>query len=79
MGHWKTKERDIFVDDIADACIYFMNKKTKKSLINIGTGKDLSIEEYAKYLIKFFNLNLKIKKNLNMPDGIKKTFKCKPG
>ena len=71
-GTGKPKREIIFVDDIADACIYFMNKKTKKSLINIGTGKDLSIEEYAKYLIKFFNLNLKIKKNLNMPDGIKR-------
>ena len=71
-GTGKPKREIIFVDDIADACIYFMNKKTKKTLINIGTGKDLSIESYAKYLIKFFNLNLKIKKNLNMPDGIKR-------
>ena len=71
-GTGKPKREIIFVDDIADACIYFMNKKTKKTLINIGTGKDLSIENYAKYLIKFFNLKLKIKKNLNMPDGIKR-------
>ena len=71
-GTGKPKREIIFVDDIADACIYFMNRKTKKTLINIGTGKDLSIESYAKYLIKFFNLKLKIKKNLNMPDGIKR-------
>ena len=71
-GTGKPKREIIFVDDIADACIHFMNKKTKKTLINIGTGKDLSIEGYARYLINFFNLNLKIKKNLNMPDGIKR-------
>jgi len=71
-GTGKPKREIIFVDDIADACIYFMNRKTQKTLINIGTGKDLSIESYAKYLIKFFNLKLKIKKNLNMPDGIKR-------
>ena len=71
-GTGKPKREIIFVDDIADACIYFMNKKTKKTLINIGTGKDLSIEGYAKYLIKFFNLKLKIKKNLKMPDGIQR-------
>ncbi len=71
-GTGKPKREIIFVDDIADACIYFMSKKTKKTLINIGTGKDLSIEGYARYLINFFNLNLKIKKNLNMPDGIKR-------
>ena len=71
-GSGKPKREIIFVDDIADACVYFINKKTKKTLINIGTGKDLSIEGYAKYLIKFFNINLKIKKNLKMPDGIKR-------
>ena len=71
-GTGKPKREIIFVDDIADACIYFMNKKTKKTLINIGTGKDLSIEGYAKYLIKFFDVKLKIKKNLKMPDGIQR-------
>ena len=71
-GTGKPKREIIFVDDIADACVYFMNKKTKKTLINIGTGKDLSIEGYAKYLIKFFNMKLKIKKNLKMPDGIQR-------
>ena len=32
----------------------------------------MTIENYAKYLIKFFNAKLKIKKNLRMPDGIKR-------
>ena len=71
-GTGKPKREIIFVDDIADACIFFMKKKTSKTLINIGTGKDLTIENYAKYLIKFLNVKLKIKKNLKMPDGIKR-------
>ena len=71
-GSGKPKRELIFVDDIADACIFFMNKKTPSALINIGTGKDFSIEQYAKYLFKSFNVNLKIKKNRNMPDGIKR-------
>ena len=28
------------VDDLADACIFFLNKKTKETLINVGTGKE---------------------------------------
>ena len=53
--------------------VFFLwKKKTSKTLINIGTGKDLTIENYAKYLIKFLNVKLKIKKNLKMPDGIKR-------
>ena len=71
-GTGKPKREIIFVDDIADACIFFMKKKNIHALINIGTGKDMTIENYEKYLIKFFNVKLKIKKNLRMPDGIKR-------
>ncbi len=59
----------IFVDDIADACIYFMKKKTDYSLINIGVGKDMSIKQYVNFLIKKFNLKVKIKYNSSRPDG----------
>ena len=44
----KLEGEAIYVDDIADACIYFMNKKTNKFLINIGVGKDYTIIEFAK-------------------------------
>ena len=60
----------IFVDDIADACIHFMRKKTKESLINIGTGKEMRIKDYVKFLINKMNLNVKIKYDLKKPDGV---------
>ena len=62
----------MFVDDIADACIYFMEKKTKHALINIGTGQDLTINQFAKIIMKYFQVNLKIKNNKKMPDGVKR-------
>ena len=43
-GNGKAKREVIHVDDIANACVYFMNKKKKPTLINIGTGKDYTIE-----------------------------------
>ena len=51
-GNGLAKREVIFVDDLADACIYFMNKKVKESVINIGTGKDYSIRDYLKLMIK---------------------------
>tara|TARA_B100000586_G_C20030391_1_gene393063 strand:+ start:102 stop:896 length:795 start_codon:yes stop_codon:yes gene_type:complete len=51
-GNGKAKREAIYVDDIADACVYFMKKKTKHTLINIGTGKDFSIKYYAKLISK---------------------------
>ena len=49
-----------------------MNKKTKSSLINIGTGKDMSIKQYANFLIKKLKLKAKIKFDKSKPDGVPK-------
>ena len=51
-GNGKAKRELIYVDDLADACLYFMNKKTKHHLINIGTGKDHQINYIAKQILK---------------------------
>ncbi len=62
----------IFSEDIADACIYFLNKKTKHSLINIGTGNDKSINYYAKYIMNHLGINLKIINQKNKLEGTHK-------
>ena len=59
-GNGKPKRELMYVDDLADACIYFLNKKTKESLINIGTGYDMSILNYAKFILKKMNLKCNI-------------------
>ena len=51
-GNGKAKRELIYVDDLAEACLYFMNKKTKHHLINIGTGKDHPINFIAKQILK---------------------------
>ena len=62
----------IYVDDLADACIFFMNKKIKETLINIGTGKDRTIKQYALFVLKKLKLNVRIKFILSKPDGVKR-------
>ena len=59
----------IFVDDIADAVLYFMKKKTKENLINIGTGKELTIKQYAEFIMKRLGLKFQIKFDKKYPDG----------
>ena len=49
------------MDDLAEASIYFLFKKTKKNLINVGTQKDFTIEYYAKKIMKILDIKLKIK------------------
>ena len=59
-GNGKAKREILYVDELANACIYFMNKKTKASLLNIGSGKDYSIKEYAKLFLKIIAPDKKI-------------------
>ena len=59
-GSGKPLRELIFSDDIADACIYFLKKKTKHTLINIGSGVEMSIDDYAKYIMQHLGVNLKI-------------------
>ena len=59
-GDKKTKRELIYVDDLAEASIYFLFKKTKKNLIDIGTKKDFIIEYYAKQIMQILGIKLKI-------------------
>ena len=68
-GSGKTLREVIYSDDIADACIFFLKKKTKESLINIGTGIEKSIIEYAKFIMRHLRVNLKIIYEKKTPDG----------
>ena len=70
-GNGLAKREIIYVDDIADACIYFMNKKFKETTLNIGTGKDYSIKDYAKLVLKIItpSKKIKIKYDLSKPNG----------
>ncbi len=63
----------LYVDEVAEACEYFLKKKTDTSLINIGSPVEMTIKDYAlkvkkkidsKVLIKFDN-NIKL-------DGVKR-------
>jgi|TARA_B110000027_G_scaffold55694_1_gene60361 GDP-L-fucose synthase len=71
-GSGKPKRELMYVDDLADACIYFLNKKIKDSLINIGTGYDKSIIEYAKFILKKINFKCKIILDKSKPDGTRR-------
>ena len=68
-GTGKPKRELMFVDDLADACIFFLNKKTKETLINIGSGNEMKIIEYAKLIIKILKADLQIKFDPSKPDG----------
>ena len=67
-GNGKALREVIFCDDIADACIFFLKKKTNKDIINIGSGIEKSILDYAYFIMDHLKVRFKIihiKKNFN--------------
>ena len=60
-GDGTPKREMMYVDDIANAVIYFLNKETKHALINVGSGIEMKITDYAKFIINELNYNIQIK------------------
>ena len=77
-GDGNPKRELIFSYDLADAIIFFLNKKTKENIINIGTKDEKSIYEFTQYIMKFLKVNLKIKfKNKNLKGTFRKKLDTK--
>ena len=68
-GTGTPKRELMYVDDLADACIFFLKKKTKETLINIGSSIEMSINDYARFIIKKIGTNIKIEFDKSKPDG----------
>jgi GDP-L-fucose synthase len=71
-GNGKAKRELMYSDDLADACIFFLKKKTKETIINIGSSIEMTISEYAKFIIKKFNKKLKIQFDRSKDNGVKR-------
>ena len=68
-GNGKAKRELMFVDDLANACEFFIKKNCKDSVINIGTGNEKSIYDYAKFISKKLKYKLNIKYDRSKPNG----------
>ncbi|MCD4694384.1 GDP-L-fucose synthase [bacterium] len=68
-GSGKPKREFLYVDDLADACIFLMNNYNKNEPINIGFGKDMTIKDLAKIIKEDIKYNGDIKWDKTKPDG----------
>ena len=68
-GSGKPKREIMFVDDLADACIFFLKKKTKHSLLNIGSGIEKTILQYVNFLKSNIDFKGNVKFDNSKPDG----------
>ncbi|MGH8769960.1 MAG: NAD-dependent epimerase/dehydratase family protein, partial [Burkholderiales bacterium] len=59
----------LHVDDLADACVFLMERGIADGLYNIGVGTDLTIRELAQLVLRVAGLNAKLEFDLSRPDG----------
>ena len=68
-GTGKAKREFLYVDDLADACIFLIKKYSGDEPINIGTGEDLSIKELTETVKDVVEYKGKIDWDTSKPDG----------
>lgn len=59
----------LYVDDMADACVFLLEEYDGEQHVNIGTGKEISIKELAETVKKVVDYEGDIVWNTDMPDG----------
>jgi GDP-L-fucose synthase len=59
----------LYVDDLADACIHLMKNYSSGELVNIGTGEDISIAEFARVVAAVVGYTSDISFDPSRPDG----------
>lgn len=59
----------LYVDDLADACVYLMNTYSGNETVNLGTGKELSIKELVELVKKVVGFKGNITFDTTKPDG----------
>jgi GDP-L-fucose synthase len=59
----------LYVDDLADACIHLMKTYSDSELVNIGTGEDITIAEFARVVAATVGFTGGISFDTSRPDG----------
>ena len=72
MVLWGTgtpKREFLYVDDLADACLFAMQNYDDEQFLNVGTGEDLPIRELADLVAQEVGYTGRIVWDTSMPDG----------
>ncbi len=68
-GTGKPMREFLYVDDLADACVYLMNNYSGNETVNVGTGKEISIMQLAELVANIVGYKGQIKWDTSKPDG----------
>jgi GDP-L-fucose synthase len=69
-GSGAPRREFLFADDAADACVFVMKHYSGAGILNIGTGEDISIGEFAALIGDVVGYGGKIEFDTSRPDGM---------
>ena len=68
-GSGTPKREFMYVDDLAEACVYLLNNYSDEMHVNLGTGEDVEIRELAQTIKEVVGYEGEIVNDLTKPDG----------
>jgi len=68
-GTGSPRREFLYVDDLAEACLYLMNNYNDSEIVNIGTGEDVTIKELACLIKELTGYAGELKFDETKPDG----------
>ena len=68
-GTGRPRREFLYVDDLADACVHLMKTYSSDELVNIGTGEDITIAEFARMVAATVGYTGTISFDSSRPDG----------
>ena len=71
-GTGAARREFLYIDDLADACLFLMDQYDDSEIINVGTGEDVSIQELAELVKETVGFHGSIVWDATKPDGAQK-------
>jgi GDP-L-fucose synthase len=68
-GTGRPRREFLFVDDLADACIFLMRHYSDEGHVNVGTGTDISIADFAETIKRIVGYQGRVVYDTDRPDG----------
>lgn len=68
-GTGRPRREFLYVNDLADACVYLMDNYDGTKIVNIGVGRDLTIRELAELIAGIIGFRGSLRFDTSKPDG----------
>jgi GDP-L-fucose synthase len=68
-GSGKPKREFLYVDDMADACVFVMQHYSEAGILNIGAGEDVTIADFAQLVADAVGFKGRLVFDASKPDG----------